>query len=115
RIVAAAPRGGDRAVPLDPDTWMSAGSLEAALRCVGAGTRAVDEVMAGHVDNAFCAMRPPGHHAESSRAMGFCLFNSVAIAAHHARTAHGLERVAVVDFDVHHGNGPQEIFWNDPN
>jgi acetoin utilization deacetylase AcuC-like enzyme len=115
RILAAAPQDGDRAVPLDPDTWMSPGSVEAALRCVGAGTRAVDAVMAGEADNAFCAMRPPGHHAETSRVMGFCLFNSAAIAAHHARAAHGLKRVAVIDFDVHHGNGTQDIFWNDHN
>ena len=113
RILAAAPHDGDRAVPLDPDTWMSPGSLEAALRCVGAGTRAVDAVMAGEAGNAFCAMRPPGHHAETNRAMGFCLFNTAAIAAHHARAAHGVERVAVIDFDVHHGNGTQEIFWKD--
>ena len=101
--------------PLDPDTWMSPRSLEATLRAVGAGTRAVDAVMMGEVDNAFGAVRPPGHHAESNRAMGFCLFNSVAIAAHYARAKHGIERAAVVDFDVHHGNGTQDIFWNDEN
>jgi acetoin utilization deacetylase AcuC-like enzyme len=99
--------------PLDPDTWMSPGSWNAALRAVGAGVRAVDAVMEGEADNAFCAVRPPGHHAETHRAMGFCLFNSVAVAAHYARDAYGLERVAVVDFDVHHGNGTQEIFWSD--
>lgn len=105
----------DGTVPLDPDTWLSAGSWEAALRGVGAGTRAVDQVMAGVCDNAFCAVRPPGHHAETARAMGFCLFNSAAVAAGYARRKYGLERVAVIDFDVHHGNGTQEIFWNDRN
>jgi acetoin utilization deacetylase AcuC-like enzyme len=98
---------------LDPDTVVSAGSWQAALRATGAAIRAVDEVMAGRVDNAFCAVRPPGHHAEPSRAMGFCLFNTVAIAALHARAAHGASRVAVVDFDVHHGNGTQAAFWSD--
>jgi acetoin utilization deacetylase AcuC-like enzyme len=98
---------------LDPDTVVSPGSWQAALRATGAAIRAVDEVMAGKVDNAFCAVRPPGHHAELARAMGFCLFNTVAIAALHARAAHGAERVAVVDFDVHHGNGTQDAFWSD--
>jgi acetoin utilization deacetylase AcuC-like enzyme len=98
---------------LDPDTVMSAGSLEAALRAVGAATSAVDAVFAAEADNAFCALRPPGHHAESRRAMGFCLFNQAAVAALHARNRYGAERVAVVDFDVHHGNGTQEIFWSD--
>ena len=100
-------------VPLDPDTWLSATSWEPVMRSVGAGIRAVDAVLAGEVDNAFCAVRPPGHHAETERPMGFCVFNSVAIAAYYARAVHGLERVAVVDFDVHHGNGTQAIFWND--
>jgi acetoin utilization deacetylase AcuC-like enzyme len=100
---------------LDPDTPMSAGTLEAALRAVGAATAAVDAVFLGEADNAFCALRPPGHHAETRRAMGFCLFNQVAIAAHYARARYDAERVAVVDFDVHHGNGTQEIFWSDPN
>jgi len=98
---------------LDPDTVVSPGSWQAALRATGAAILAVDEVMAGKVDNAFCAVRPPGHHAEPSRAMGFCLFNTVAIAALHARAAHGAKRVAVVDFDVHHGNGTQAAFWSD--
>jgi acetoin utilization deacetylase AcuC-like enzyme len=98
---------------LDADTVMSPGSLEAALRAVGAATAAVDAVFAGEADNAFCALRPPGHHAESRRAMGFCLFNHAAIAALYAREKHGAERVAVIDFDVHHGNGTQEIFWSD--
>ena len=98
---------------LDPDTVVSPGSWEAGLRGVGAAIRAVDQVMAGAVENAFCAVRPPGHHAEPSRAMGFCFFNTVAIAALHARAAHGAERVAVVDFDVHHGNGTQAAFETD--
>jgi acetoin utilization deacetylase AcuC-like enzyme len=98
---------------VDPDTVMSPGTLEAALRAVGAATAAVDAVFAGQADNAFCAMRPPGHHAESRKPMGFCLFNQVAIAAHYARSRYDAERVAVVDFDVHHGNGTQEIFWED--
>lgn len=98
---------------LDPDTVVSPGSWEAALRATGAAIRAVDQVMAGAADNAFCAVRPPGHHAEPSRAMGFCLFNTVAVAALHARAAHGAKRVAVVDFDVHHGNGTQDAFWSD--
>ena len=100
---------------LDPDTVMSPGSLEAALRAVGAATAAVDAVFQGDADNAFCALRPPGHHAESRRAMGFCLFNHAAIAALYARQRHGADRVAVIDFDVHHGNGTQEIFWSDPD
>jgi acetoin utilization deacetylase AcuC-like enzyme len=100
---------------LDPDTWMSPGSLEAALRGAGAAVAAVDAVFAGEAANAFSAMRPPGHHAESRRAMGFCLFNNAAIAGLHARSRHNAERIAVVDFDVHHGNGTQEIFWSDKN
>ena len=100
---------------LDPDTAMSPGTLEAALRAVGAATAAVDAVFRGEADNAFCALRPPGHHAEHRRAMGFCFFNQVAIAAHYAREIYDAERVAVVDFDVHHGNGTQDIFWSDPD
>ena len=100
---------------LDPDTAMSPGSWNAALRAAGGAVYAVDQVMSGAVKNAFCAVRPPGHHAEPSRAMGFCLFNNVAIAALHARDKHGAERVAVVDFDVHHGNGTQAAFWSDKN
>ena len=100
---------------VDADTYMVPSSFEAALRAVGAGTRAVDAVMQREVDNAFCAVRPPGHHAEGDRAMGFCLFNSIAIAAQYARETYGVERVAVVDFDVHHGNGTQNIFWSDPD
>jgi acetoin utilization deacetylase AcuC-like enzyme len=98
---------------LDPDTVVSPGSWEAALRASGAAIYAVDQVVTGKIDNAFCAVRPPGHHAEPSRAMGFCLFNNVAIAALHARAKHGAKRVAVVDFDVHHGNGTQAAFWSD--
>ena len=110
-IEQAAPSEG--LVRIDADTAMSPGSWAAALHAVGAATRAVDEVMAGKVTNAFCAMRPPGHHAEHDRAMGFCLFNTAAIAAMHARAVHGAERVAVIDFDVHHGNGTQDILWNE--
>jgi acetoin utilization deacetylase AcuC-like enzyme len=101
-------------VRLDADTSMSPGTFEAVLRAVGGAAMATDEVMAGKVDNAFCAMRPPGHHAETVRPMGFCFFNTAAIIARHAQRKHGAERVAVVDFDVHHGNGTQEIFWSDP-
>ncbi len=98
---------------LDPDTVMSPASGEAALRAVGAVCSAVDAVMAGELRNAFCAVRPPGHHAERDRAMGFCLFNNVAIAARYAQHAHGIEKVAVLDFDVHHGNGTQHSFYDD--
>jgi acetoin utilization deacetylase AcuC-like enzyme len=100
-------------VRLDADTTMSPGSFEAALRAAGGAIRAVDEVMSESVANAFVATRPPGHHAETAVPMGFCLFNNVAIAARHAQQQHGAERVAIVDFDVHHGNGSQEIFWSD--
>ena len=101
-------------IHLDPDTVMSPDSLEAALRATGSGCASVDAVLSGEADNSFCAVRPPGHHAEGNRAMGFCLFNSVAIAAEHARSKHGLKRVAVVDFDVHHGNGTQHTFEDRP-
>src|SRR5262249_35291184 len=100
-------------VGFDPDTIVSKGSGEAALRAAGAVTAAVDAVMAGDAHNAFCAVRPPGHHAEAARAKGFCLFNNVAVGAEQARTVHGLTRVAVVDFDVHHGNGTQHMFERD--
>ena len=100
-------------VRLDADTSMSPGSFEAALRAVGGAKLAVDEVMTGKAVNAFVATRPPGHHTETARPMGFCLFNNVAIAARYAQKAHGVERAAVVDFDVHHGNGSQDIFWSD--
>ena len=98
---------------LDPDTIVSPGSLDAALRAAGAVVAAVDLVMEGKADNAFCAVRPPGHHAERGQAMGFCLFNNVAVGAAHALDAWGLSRVAVVDFDVHHGNGTEDIFDHD--
>jgi len=97
------------------DTVMSPHSWEAALRATGAAVKAVDEVVGGAARNAFCAVRPPGHHAETRQAMGFCLFNNAAIAAAHARAVHGLTRVAVVDFDVHHGNGTQHMFWSNPD
>ncbi|MEX5727759.1 acetoin utilization deacetylase AcuC-like enzyme [Rhodovulum iodosum] len=101
-------------LPLDPDTYVSAGSIKAALRGLGANLAAVDRVMAGEAANAFCAVRPPGHHAEPNRAMGFCLLGNIGIAARHALDIHGLSRVAVVDFDVHHGNGTQAILWDEP-
>jgi acetoin utilization deacetylase AcuC-like enzyme len=100
-------------VALDGDTLMSAGSGEAALRAAGAMVAAVDLVLKNGAANAFCGVRPPGHHAESDMAMGFCLFNNVAIGAAHACAAHGLKRVAIVDFDVHHGNGTQHMFEHD--
>ncbi len=97
-------------IRLDADTALSTGSADAALRAAGAGIAAVDWVLAGAQRKAFCAVRPPGHHATRLTPMGFCLFNSIAVAAAHATTVHGLERVTVVDFDVHHGNGTQDIF-----
>ncbi len=110
-LLAAIPEDGLHNI--DADTVISPGSGEAMLRAAGAMVRAVDAVAAKEVERAFCAVRPPGHHAESLRPMGFCLVNNVAVGAFHARAAHKLERVAVIDFDVHHGNGTQEIFWND--
>lgn len=101
-------------VQLDGDTTMSPGTLQAALRAAGAGVTAVDLVMEGKANPVFCAVRPPGHHAERGRAMGFCLFNNIAVATAHAMNEYGLERVAIVDFDVHHGNGTEDIFRNDP-
>jgi acetoin utilization deacetylase AcuC-like enzyme len=100
--------------PLDGDTLLCSHSYQAALRAAGAALAATDAVIAGSISNAFCAIRPPGHHARPSEPMGFCLFNNVAIAARHALEAHGLLRVAIVDFDVHHGNGTAESFRNDP-
>ena len=104
----------DARVMLDPDTVLSPASAEAALRAAGAVVAAVDALARGETTRAFCAVRPPGHHATASTAMGFCLFNNVAVAAAHALSAHGLARVAIVDFDVHHGNGTQGIFAGDP-
>jgi acetoin utilization deacetylase AcuC-like enzyme len=111
-IAESAPEHG--IVHLDPDTAMSPGTWQAALRSAGAGILATDLVMRGDVDSAFCSVRPPGHHAERARSMGFCFFNNIAIAATHALAAYGLTRVAVADFDVHHGNGTEDIFANDP-
>lgn len=111
-LCASVPEHGIR--HLDPDTAMCPATLQAALRSAGAGVLATDLVMRGEIENAFCAVRPPGHHAEHDKAMGFCFLNNVAIAARHALEAHGLERVAVIDFDVHHGNGTEDIFRNDP-
>lgn len=102
-------------VHVDADTTLSPGSFEAALRAAGGAVFAVDEVMGRRASNAFVATRPPGHHAETATAMGFCLFNNAAIAARHAQAVHGVERVAIMDFDVHHGNGTQDIFWSDPS
>ena len=100
---------------LDPDTIASPGSWEAALRAVGAVTLAIDRMMDGSLHAAFCAVRPPGHHALTDRAMGFCLFNNVAISARYAQRQHRLSRVLIVDWDVHHGNGTQAIFYDDPS
>ncbi len=100
-------------VAIDADTSMSPGSFEAALRGAGGAVMAVDEVMNGRTANAFVATRPPGHHAETAKPMGFCFFNNVAIAARYAQKKYGAERAAIVDFDVHHGNGTQDIFWSD--
>ncbi len=112
-VFAAEPESGR--IYLDPDTAMSPGSLDATRRGCGAIIAGIDDVVAGAADTVFCAVRPPGHHAEASRAMGFCLFNGVVVGAHHARAEHGMQRIAVVDFDVHHGNGTQAMFWHDPN
>ena len=108
----AAPERG--LIHLDPDTAMNPHSLKAALRAAGAAVLGTEMVLRGEVDSAFCSVRPPGHHACRARAMGFCLFNNVAVAAAHALETHGLKRVAIVDFDVHHGNGTEEIFRDDP-
>jgi len=110
-IAQASPASGLRY--LDPDTALNPHSVDAALHAAGAVVHAVDLVVSGAHHTAFCAVRPPGHHAESRRAMGFCVFNSIAVGAAHALEAHGLERVAIVDFDVHHGNGTEEMFSDD--
>ncbi|MDC0737821.1 histone deacetylase family protein [Cognatishimia sp. SS12] len=111
RLRANAPAAG--LIALDADTHMSAGTFEAAQRAVGGNIAAVDAVLSGDARNAFVATRPPGHHAEQATPMGFCLFGNVAIAARHAMERHGLERVTIVDFDVHHGNGTQALLWNE--
>ncbi len=113
RIVGAEPAAGAASVQLDADTYMSSGSVAAARRAVGGAIAAVDAVLTGQVANAFVAARPPGHHAERETPMGFCLFGTVAIATKHALETHGLSRVAVVDFDVHHGNGTQDLLWDE--
>src|SRR5688500_16376940 len=109
----AAPQAGT--VHLDPDTAMNPFTLNAALRAAGAAVMSVDLVMKQKMKTAFCAVRPPGHHACRARPMGFCIFNNVAVAARHAVAAHGIDRVAIVDFDVHHGNGTEDIFEGDEN
>jgi acetoin utilization deacetylase AcuC-like enzyme len=111
QIREASPKRG--MVPLDPDTFLGPHSFEAAIHAAGAACAAVDAVFAGDADNAFCAVRPPGHHASQGHAMGFCIFNNAAIAVRHAQRHHGAKRVAIVDWDVHHGNGTQDIFWAD--
>jgi len=111
RLKRASPLVG--VVHIDPDTAMNPHTWQAALRAAGAGVLAVDLVMGGEVQNAFCSVRPPGHHAGRENAMGFCFFNNIAVAAMHALKAHGLSRVAIVDFDVHHGNGTEDCFSND--
>ncbi|PWJ16510.1 histone deacetylase family protein [Jannaschia seohaensis] len=112
RIAGAVPEEGW--VQLDADTFLSPGTWRAARLAAGAAVRAVDAVMEGSARNVFCAMRPPGHHAETATPMGFCTLGNVAIAAKHALEAHGISRVAVVDFDVHHGNGTQDLLWDEP-
>lgn len=113
-VKALAPTDGYRALDAG-DTILSPGSLEAVMRCVGAACAGVDAVVAKEVKNVFCATRPCGHHAEADQAMGFCVFNQAAIAAVHARAQHGIQRVAVMDFDVHHGNGTQNSFYDEPD
>lgn len=112
QIFALAPREG--LTWLDDDTAMNPHTLEAALHAAGAAVKAVDLVLGGEVDAAFCSVRPPGHHAERARAMGFCIFNNVAVGAAHALAEYGLERVAIVDFDAHHGNGTEDVFRDEP-
>ncbi len=112
RVFASAPFDGS--IEIDGDTVMSVGTLAAAQRAAGAGVLGVDLIMSGEASPVFCAVRPPGHHAERGKAMGFCLFNNIAVASAHALDRHGVERVAIIDFDVHHGNGTEDIFRNDP-
>jgi acetoin utilization deacetylase AcuC-like enzyme len=114
RLVADAPAGGPAHAQIDPDTSMNGYTLLAARRAAGAAVAATDAVISGELENAFCAARPPGHHACRDKAMGFCFFNNVAIGVRHALETHGLSRVAVIDFDVHHGNGTEDILANDP-
>ncbi len=113
-ILAMVPEEGHDVVYIDMDTALAPGSERAMLRSAGACVAAVDSVASGRSGNAFCAVRPPGHHANATTAMGFCFLNNAAIAAYHAREVHGFQRVAVIDFDVHHGNGTQDIFYTDP-
>ncbi|MCO6186871.1 histone deacetylase family protein [Rhizobium sp. L1K21] len=114
-VMRAMPDEDDRILQVESDTYASVKSLQAAFTAIGGALAAVDDVMAGTHDNAFVAARPPGHHAEKMKAMGFCFFNNAAIAARHAQQKHGVERVAIVDWDVHHGNGTQDIFETDPS
>ncbi|MGI3902564.1 MAG: histone deacetylase family protein [Janthinobacterium lividum] len=113
-LLSARPAEG-QLLRIDADTAIGSGTIAAVLRGAGGAVLAVDEVMAGRAHNAFVAMRPPGHHAERATAMGFCFFNNAAVAARHARAAHGAGRIAILDWDVHHGNGTQDIFWGDPD
>jgi len=113
RVMAAMPAFGTEHI--DGDTVLSPGTEEAAFRAVGAAREAVDAVLGGEAKTAFCAVRPPGHHAEPEKAMGFCIFSNAAIAAAHARKEHGLKKVAILDFDVHHGNGTQAAVWDEPD
>lgn len=114
-VMRQIPEEEDKINQLEADTYASQKSLQAALTGIGGAMAAVDDVFRGKADNVFVAARPPGHHAEKTTAMGFCFFNNAAIAARHAQKAHGAERVAIVDWDVHHGNGTQDIFWDDPS
>ena len=114
-VMRQMPEEEDEINQIEADTYASPKSFQAALTAIGGALAGVDDVFSGAADNVFLAARPPGHHAEKNKAMGFCFFNTVAIAARHAMKAHGAERVAIVDWDVHHGNGTQDIFWDDPN
>src|SRR5579863_8722357 len=114
KVAGQEQQDGRKSVYFAMDTYVSARSYEAALKAAGAPITAIDAIMSGEIDNAYCLVRPPGHHAMSDEAMGFCLFNNVAVAARYAIDYYGLERVMIVDYDVHHGNGTQDIFYNDP-